>query len=55
MESKAILYHSNTKEECDTFISQENYLIESKNAYDDKWLGYGMYFWDNKGNAVWWN
>ena len=55
MESKAILYHSNKKEECEKFISQEDYLIKSKNSKDDIWLGKGMYFWDNMGNANWWN
>lgn len=55
MESKAILYHSNKKEECQKFISEKDYLIVSQNAYDDIWLGKGMYFWDNKGNANWWN
>lgn len=55
MESKAILYHSNKKEECEKFILQEDYLITSENSRDDIWLGKGMYFWDNMGNANWWN
>ena len=55
MESKAILFHSNKKEKCDKFISEKDYLILSQNSYDDIWLGKGMYFWDNKGNALWWN
>lgn len=55
MESKAILYHSNKEEECKKFISEKDYLVLSKNSNDDIWLGKGMYFWDNKGNANWWN
>ena len=55
MESKAILYHSNKQDECNKFISQEEYLILSGNSRDDVWLGKGMYFWDNRGNAEWWN
>lgn len=55
MEAKAILYHSNKKEKCKNFISNTEYLISSGNSKDDKWLGKGMYFWDNKGNAHWWN
>ena len=55
MEAKAILYHSNEAEKCDMFIAKTDYLIESQNLKDDKWLGTGMYFWDNLGNAKWWN
>lgn len=55
MESKAILYHSNKEEECNKFISEEEYLVLSENSRDDIWLGKGMYFWDNRGNAEWWN
>lgn len=55
MEAKAILYHSNEAEKCDMFITKTDYLIESQNLKDDKWLGTGMYFWDNLGNAKWWN
>lgn len=55
MEAKAILYHSNKKERCRKFISGEEYLILSENLKDDNWLGKGMYFWDNMGNAKWWN
>jgi hypothetical protein len=55
MESKAILYHSNKKEACEQFASKEDYLIISENSKDDIWLGRGMYFWDNMGNARWWN
>ena len=55
MESKLILYHSNKENECNQFICEKEYLILSKNKRDDIWLGKGMYFWDNKGNAYWWN
>ena len=54
MESKVILYHSNREEECNKFITEE-YLALSENPKDDIWLGKGMYFWDNRGNAEWWN
>lgn len=53
MESKVILYHSNEKEKCALFLKGEQ-LILSKNSKDDRWLGNGMYFWDNMGNACWW-
>lgn len=55
MESKIILYHSNEKEKCKEFVNKENTLIISKNLRDDIWLGKGMYFWDNIGNAKWWH
>ena len=55
MESKAILYHSNTSKECKKFIDDKKYLVISQNEKDDIWLGRGMYFWDNYGNAKWWN
>ena len=43
------------EDECKKFISKKDYLILSKNSKDDIWLGKGMYFWDNRGNANWWN
>lgn len=55
MESRAILYHSNKEIECEKFIKTSDYLIISNNSKDDIWLGTGMYFWDNQGNAKWWN
>lgn len=55
MEAKAILFHSNKKAECKKFVENENYLIISENSKDNIWLGKGMYFWDNKGNARWWH
>ena len=54
MESKIILYHSDEEEKCKEFIDKENTLILSGNSKDDIWLGKGMYFWDNMGNAKWW-
>lgn len=44
-------YHVNDKKRCLKFISDTSYLITSKDKY---WLGYGMYFWDNKSNANYW-
>lgn len=54
MEAKAILYHSNEESKCKEFLSNDGFLIVSNNRYDDIWLGSGMYFWDNLGNAKWW-
>ncbi|MGL5086411.1 MAG: hypothetical protein ACRC68_11960 [Clostridium sp.] len=44
-------YHVNDKERCLKFVGDRNYIIASEDTY---WLGYGMYFWDNKGNANYW-
>lgn len=54
MESKIILFHSDEESKCKKFVEKENGLIISGNTKDDIWLGKGMYFWDNKGNANWW-
>lgn len=54
MESKIILYHSDEEIKCKKFIKERNNLIISGNSKDDIWLGKGMYFWDNLGNANWW-
>ena len=48
------VYHSNTPEKIHEFISDNSYMIISEHAYDDNWCGKGMYFWDNKGNANFW-
>lgn len=53
MESKIILYHSDEENKCKQFVDKENVLILSGNTKDDIWLGKGMYFWDNMGNAKW--
>ena len=55
MESKTILFHSNEENLCDAFLSGKESLLLSGNSNDDKWLGQGMYLWDNRGNATWWN
>lgn len=55
MESRIIIYHSDEEEKCKEFVDNENVLILSGNSKDDIWLGKGMYFWDNIGNAKWWN
>jgi hypothetical protein len=55
VESKAILFHSNEEKKCEEFVSEKIHLISSENKRDDIWLGVGMYFWDNEGNAKWWN
>ena len=51
---KIYLYHCNTKEKCDNFLNNTLELIESNHKYDDNWLGKGMYYWDNLGNAKYW-
>lgn len=54
MESKIVLYHSNEEKRCKDFVNKNNELILSENLKDDIWLGKGMYFWDNRGNAKEW-
>lgn len=46
-----IAYHVNDYERCRRYVENDEYLILSK---DTKWLGYGMYFWDNNSNADYW-
>lgn len=53
MEEKTTLYHVNTHEKIDNLLQSEN-LIISKHEADRKYAGYGMYFWDNRGNAKYW-
>lgn len=52
MEPNLILYHCNDIKRCHKFLKDTNYLIATKE--DGKWLGSGMYFWDNTGNAEYW-
>lgn len=47
-----ILYHCNDEKRCQQFVNDEIDLIEFNN--DKYWLGKGMYFWDNRGNAKYW-
>lgn len=54
MESKIILFHSDEENKCKSFVDEDGSLIVSGNSKDDIWLGKGMYFWDNIGNANWW-
>lgn len=42
-------YHANSAESCGQFLSGEFNV-----SHDKTWLGTGMYFWDNKANAVYW-
>ncbi|NFE74682.1 hypothetical protein FC758_12335 [Clostridium botulinum] len=51
MRTNSVGYHVNDKERCLKFIEDKDYLIISKDVF---WLGYGMYFWDNAGNAKYW-
>lgn len=52
MRPLAVLYHCNDAFRCNKFINDASYLILS--VEDGKWLGTGMYFWDNVGNAHYW-
>ena len=47
------VYHCNSEEKCNDFIIRKK-LLESNHPYDSFWLGKGMYFWDNLGNAKYW-
>lgn len=49
----AKVYHCNSEEKCNDFIIKKK-LLESNHPYDSFWLGKGMYFWDNLGNAKYW-
>lgn len=51
LRSNIIAYHVNDYERCKKYVEDNEYLILSK---DKKWLGYGMYFWDNDSNANYW-
>ncbi|WP_180542255.1 hypothetical protein [Staphylococcus haemolyticus] len=45
-------YHSNMESKIIKFQNKELPLLES--LEDGYWLGKGMYFWDNYGNAQYW-
>lgn len=45
-------FHANYVEECERFLSEESYIIDSKT--DTEYLGRGMYFWEHQSKAVWW-
>ena len=45
-------FHCNDEIRCTSFLSDPKYLIWSNE--DGMWLGSGMYFWDNVGNAQYW-
>lgn len=51
-DANVILYHCNDKKRCLKFLSSNTYMIIS--IEDGIWLGNGMYFWDNLGNAKYW-
>jgi hypothetical protein len=45
-----IVFHTNTKDKIEKFVSDKEMIY-----YEDKhYLGNGMYFWDNEGNAKYW-
>lgn len=45
-------FHANYVSECEKFLSEKSYIIDSKN--DTEYLGRGMYFWEHKSRAEWW-
>lgn len=45
-------FHANYTEECERFLSEESYIIDSKT--DTEYLGRGMYFWEHRSKAEWW-
>lgn len=45
-------FHANYVEECERFLSEDSYIIDSKT--DTEYLGRGMYFWEHQSKAVWW-
>ncbi len=51
LRANIIGYHINDKDRCERFVNDDKYMIFSN---DTCWLGYGMYFWDNKANAKYW-
>lgn len=51
MRCNIIGYHTNDKERVSQFTSNNIDIINSEDTY---WLGYGMYFWDNKSNSEYW-
>lgn len=53
MEEKTTLYHVNTHEKIDNLLQTESLIISNHDA-DRDYAGYGMYFWDNRGNAKYW-
>ncbi len=51
-EANIVLYHCNDEKRCQRFLKSDTYMIISPE--DGDWLGQGMYFWDNLGNAKYW-
>lgn len=51
-ETNSLLYHCNDRKRSMKFLSSDTYMIISQE--DGKWLGQGMYFWDNLSNARYW-
>lgn len=48
----SVLYHCNDSFRCHYFVQSKECMIISEE--DGKWLGTGMYFWDNLANAKFW-
>ena len=50
MTPNIIVFHTNIKDKIEKFVSDKEMIY-----YEDKhYLGNGMYFWDNEGNAKYW-
>ncbi len=45
-------FHANSIAECERFLTEKTYIISSEN--DTDYLGRGMYFWEHKSSAEWW-
>ena len=45
------IYHCNDKKRVDKFVYNDEPIMSVE---DGHWLGSGMYFWDNKSNALYW-
>ena len=44
-------FHVNSEEKCNSFLNSDSIIKTEK---DENWLGLGMYFWDNEGDANYW-
>lgn len=53
MKQSITLYHANSHAKCEDFLKNKQELIIA-DEHGGKWLGKGMYFWDNLSNAHYW-
>lgn len=52
MDPKILAYHCNDSDRVNKFLDGSLAMIYSQDS--GKWLGNGMYFWDNQSNAEYW-